>query len=170
MKNLRQIPGAFYAAFMGFLIAILVKNGGFNIVLFVAIPILSVFIFNFIVRQKLSFKKYFTSKRNLLTTKVYSEHSYGGVPKEIMYEKMIEVFGNSRFRLVDSDNEKLEILAIAKTSLLSWGENLYISFEIRGDETIMELCSVTVFQIYAWGKNEENLDNLLAELEDSLII
>jgi hypothetical protein len=50
------------------------------------------------------------------------------------------------------------------------GENLYISFEIRGDETIMELCSVTVFQIYAWGKNEENLDNLLAELEDSLII
>lgn len=110
MKNLRQIPGAFYAAFMGFLIAILVKNGGFNIVLFVAIPILSVFIFNFIVRQKLSFKKYFTSKRNLLTTKVYSEHSYGGVPKEIMYEKMIEVFGNSRFRLVDSDNEKLEIL------------------------------------------------------------
>ncbi|MFA6361073.1 MAG: hypothetical protein WCX14_10255 [Dysgonamonadaceae bacterium] len=170
MKNLRQIPAAFYAAFMGFLIAILVKNGGFNIVLFVAIPILSVFIFNFIVRQKLSFKKYFTSKRNLLTTKVYSEHSYGGVPKEIMYEKMIEVFGNSRFRLVDSDNEKLEILAIAKTSLLSWGENLYISFEIRGDETIMELCSVTVFQIYDWDKNEENLADLLAELEDSLII
>ena len=83
---------------------------------------------------------------------------------------MIEVFGNSRFRLVDSDNEKLEILATAKTSMLSWGENLYVSFETREDETIMKLCSLTVFQIFDWGKNEENLDNLLAELDDSLII
>ena len=170
MKNLRLVPVGFYAAFMGFFIAILVRKGGLNVVALVAILILAVFIFNFIIRTKLSFKKYFTSKHNLFTTKVYSEHSYGGVPKEIMYEKMIEVFGNSRFRLVDSDNEKLEILATAKTSLFSWGENLYVSFETREDETIMKLCSLTVFQIFDWGKNEENLDNLLAELDDSLII
>jgi len=170
MKNSISILVPFYAAFMGVLIARLVKNGGFNIVALVAILILSVFIFNFIIRKKLSFKKYFTSKYNLLTTKVFSEHSYGDVPKEIMFEKMIEVVNNSRFRLVDSDNESLEILATSKTTLFSWDENLYISFEIRRDETIMELCSVTVFQIYAWGKNEENLDSLLAELEDSLII
>lgn len=170
MKNLRLVPVGFYAAFMGFFIAILVNNGGFNVVALVAILILAVFIFNFIVRQKLSFKRYFTSKHNLLTSKTFSEHSYGGVPKEIMYEKMIEVFSNSRFRLADSDNERLEILAIAKTTFYSWGENLYISFETRGGETIMKLCSVTVFQIYASGKNEENLDNLLAELDDSLII
>lgn len=170
MKNLRLVPVGFYAAFMGFFIAILVNNGGFNVVALVAILILAVFIFNFIVRQKLSFKRYFTSKHNLFSTKVYSEHSYGGVPKEIMYEKMLEVFSNSRFRLVDSNREKLEILAIAKTSLLSWGENLYISFETREDETIMKLFSVTVFQMYAWGKNEKNLDNLLVELDDSLII
>ncbi len=73
-------------------------------------------------------------------------------------------------RLVDSDDESLEILATSKTTLFSWDENLYISFEIRRDETIMELCSVTVFQIYDWDKNEENLADLLAELEDSLII
>ena len=170
MKNLRLVPVGIYAAFMGYFIAILVKNGGFNIVALVVIPILSVLIFNFIIRNKLSFKRYFTSKHNLFTTKVYSEHSYGGVPKEIMYEKMLEVFGNSRFRLVDSDKEKLEILATAKTTFYSWGENLYICFETRGDETIMKLISVTVFQIYAWEKNEENLDNILAELDDSLII
>ncbi len=170
MKNLRLVPVGFYAAFMGFFIAILVRKGGFNVVALVAILILAVFIFNFIIRTKLSFKKYFTSKHNLFTTKVSSAHSYGDVPKEIMYEKMLEVFGNSRFKLVDSDNEKLEILAIAKTSMLSWGENLYVSFETREDETIMKLTSITVFQIFDWGKNEENLDNLLAELDDSLII
>lgn len=170
MKNLRLVPVGFYAAFMGFLVALLITNGGFNTVAVVAILILAVFLFNFIVRTKLSFKSYFTSKYNLFTTKVYSEHSYGGVPKEMMYEKMLEVFDNSRFRLVDSDKEKLEILAVTKTSLLSWGENLYVSFMIKEDETIMKLCSVTVFQMYAWGKNEENLDNLLAELDDSLII
>lgn len=170
MKDLGSILVPFYAALMGLLIARLVNNEGFNIVILVGILILSVFIFNFIIRKKLSFKRYFTSKYNPITTKVYSEHSYGDVPKEIMYEKMIEVFGNSRFRLIDSDDESLEILAIAKTTLFSWGENLYISFEIRGDETIMKLCSVTVFQIYDWGKNEENLADLLAELDDSLII
>lgn len=169
MKNLEHILVAFYAVFMGVLIALLVKNES-SVVFLVAIPVLAVFIFNFTIRKKLTFKRYFTSKYNLLTSKTFSDHSYGVVPKEIMYEKMLEVFSNSRFRLVDSDNESLEILATTKTTFYSWGENLYISFETRGDETIMKLCSVTVFQVYAWGKNEENLDNLLAELDDSLII
>ncbi len=140
MKNLGHLFVPFFAAFMGFLIARLINNEGFNIVILVAIFILAVFIFNFIIRKRLSFKRYFTSKYNLSTTKVYSEHSYGDVPREIMFEKMIEVVNNSRFKLVDNDKEKLEILAIVNTSMSSWG------------------------------KNEENLADLLAELEESLII
>ena len=170
MKNSGHIFLLFFAVFMGILIARLINNEGFYIVLLVPIFFLAIFIFNFFIRKRLSFKRYFTSKYNLFTTKVYSEHSFGDVPREIMFEKMIEVVNNSRFKLVDNDKEKLEILAIANTSMSSWGENLYISFETLGYETIIKFSSVTVFAMYDGGKNEENLADLLAELEESLII
>ena len=82
----------------------------------------------------------------------------------------MEVVDDSKFQLVDTDNEKLEILAISSISFLSWGENLYISFETRGDETVMKFCSSTLFQIYSWGKNEKNISDLLNEIESSFTI
>jgi hypothetical protein len=87
-----------------------------------------------------------------------------------MFEKVMEVVNDSKFKLVDTDNEKLEILAISSISFLSWGENLYISFETRGDETVMKFCSSTLFQIYSWGKNEKNISDLLNEIESSFTI
>ena len=57
MKNLEHILVAFYAVFMGVLIALLVKNES-SVVFLVAIPVLAVFIFNFTIRKKLTFKSY----------------------------------------------------------------------------------------------------------------
>lgn len=131
--------------------------------------IVSFFIFNLIIRKSLSFKNYFTSKYNLFTTKVWSEKSYD-MPKELMYEKLIEVINNSNFKLVDSDNDKFEILAISTITFNSWGENLYISFETDENETIMKFCSSTLFQIYSWGKNEKNYNYLVNEIESSLTV
>ena len=55
-------------------------------------------------------------------------------------------------------------------SAISWGENLYIDFETKGNETIMHFCSTTFFQMYDWGKNEKNYTVLLNEIESSLTI
>ena len=127
------------------------------------------FVFNLIIRKSLSFKNYFTSRYNLLTTKVHSKKVYD-IPKELLFEKIIEVINNSDFRLIEIDKEKFEILAISTITFISWGENLYISFETKGNETIMRFCSSTLFQIYSWGKNEKNYDDLLNEIENSLIV
>ena len=127
------------------------------------------FIFNLVIRKSLFFKNYFTNKYNLLTSKVHSEKSFD-ISKELMFEKIIEVINNSEFKLVEADKEKFEILAIANITFKSWGENLYISFETIGDETIMKFCSATLFQIYSWGQNEKNYDDLLNEIESSLTI
>ena len=127
------------------------------------------FIFNLIIRKSLSFKIYFTSQYNVFTAKVRSEMAYD-IPKELMFEKVIEVISNSDFKLVDTDTSKFEILAISAITYKSWGENLYISFETKGNETIMNFCSSTLFQIYSWGKNEKNYDDLLNEIESSLTI
>ncbi len=127
------------------------------------------FIFNLIIRKSLSFKNYFTSPYNLFTTKVRYQKSYE-IPKDLMFEKIIEVINNSDFKLVETNKEKLEILAISTITFKSWGENLYINFKTNGNITIMKFCSTTLFQMYSWGKNEKNYDDLLNDIENSLII
>lgn len=142
------------------------ENPGLLISIFL-IP--GLFIMNFIIRRSLTFKNYFTSQVNLLTSKFYSEKSFD-ISKELMFEKIIEVINDSKFKLVEADKDKFEILAITKISFKSWGENIYISFDTIGDETIMKFCSVTLFQIFSWGKNEKNYDDLLNEIENSLTV
>jgi hypothetical protein len=141
-----------------------------NPVLFIVpILILGFFIFNLVIRRSLFLKNYFSSPFNLLTSKVRSEKAFD-IPKELMFEKMIEVIDHSKFKLVEADKDRLEILAITNITLKSWGENLYVSFETNGDETIMKFCSVTFFQITSWGTNEKNYEDLLSEIESSFTI
>jgi hypothetical protein len=63
-----------------------------------------------------------------------------------MLKKIVEVLNDSNFKLV---KYRFEILAI---SFKSWGENLYISCETRGNETKMKFCSAARFQIFSWAK------------------
>ncbi len=141
-------------------------DAGLLITIFI---ILGFFIFNLFIRKSLLFKNYFTSRFNLLTSKVRFEKEFD-ISKELMFEKLIEVINDSKFKLIKADKEKFEILAITTITWKSWGENLYISFDTIGDETIMKFCSVTLFQIYSWGKNEKNYDDLIHEIESSLTI
>lgn len=142
------------------------ENPGFIIVPFL---ILGFFVFHLVIRKSLFFKNYFTSRFNLLTFKVQAEKVFD-IPKDLMFEKVIEVINNSRFKLVEADKSKFEILAITKITFKSWGENLYISFDTIDDKTIMKFCSVSFFQIYSWGKNEKNTVDLLSEIETSFTI
>ncbi len=136
-----------------------------------AIPLLigGFFIFNLIIRKSLAFKEYFTSEYNFFTAKARMEQSYD-ISKELMFEKIKEVIDESDFKLVEADKDKFEILAISRITFKSWGENLYISFETRGNETIMKFCSSTLFQVSSWGKNEKNYEALLNEIETSLTV
>lgn len=168
MKTLKHISVAFLImAFSGLSTYYLKPNN--PIMMTFLFLIVGFFIFNLIIRKSLSFKSYFTSQYNLFTTKVRSEKSYD-IPKELMFKKIIEVINHSDFKLVETDEDKFEILAISTITFKSWGENLYINFETKGNETIMKFCSSTLFQIYSWGKNEKNYDDLLNEIESSLIV
>ena len=131
--------------------------------------IISFFTFNSIIRKSLSFKSYFTSRYNIFTTKVRCKKSFD-IPKYLMFDKIIEVINDSNFKLVDIDKEKTEILAISVMTFKSWGENLYIDFKETDNGTVMVFCSTTLFQMYSWGKNEKNYNDLLNEIKESLII
>jgi hypothetical protein len=133
------------------------------------VAILTFFLFNIIIRKNLLFKNYFLSPYNLFTTKSNQELIFP-LSRDLMFEKMIEVIKDSKFKLVASDAKKHQIFAVSKISWWSWGENLYIHFKDRGDETVVTLCSVTLFQITSWGKNQKNHQALLDAFEDSLTI
>ncbi|MDB9881994.1 hypothetical protein OAD66_02555 [Bacteroidia bacterium] len=168
MKTLKHISVAFLIMLISGLSPYYLKPNNPIMMTFLFL-IVGFFIFNLIIRKSLSFKSYFTSRYNLFTTKVRSEKSYD-IPKGLMFEKIIEVINHSDFKLVETDENKFEILAISKITFKSWGENLYINFETKGNETIMKFCSSTLFQMYSWGKNEKNYDDLLNEIESSLIV
>jgi len=168
MKILKHILVAVLIILISVLITHYLKPNNPIMIVFLFL-ILGFFIFNLIIRKSLLFKNYFTNPYNLFTTKVHYQKSYD-IPKELMFEKIIEVINNSGFKLVEINKEKLEILAISTITFKSWGENLYISFEANGNRTIMKFCSATLFQMYSWGKNEKNYDYLLNNIENSLIV
>ena len=168
MKNIKHILVATLLVAMSIVFSRYVETED-SILVAITFLLLSFFIFNLLIRRSLSFKSYFTSKYNLFTAKFRHEQSFD-ISKELMFEKMVEIIDTSKFKLVEVDLEKLEILAISPITFTSWGENLYIDFETKGNQTVMNFCSTTFFQIYEWGKNEKNYVYLLDEFESSLTV
>ncbi|MGK0308578.1 MAG: uncharacterized membrane protein YbhN (UPF0104 family) [Urechidicola sp.] len=119
MKIIKHISVIILLILIGVLISFFFKYDQlyFNVV---SILIVVFFIFNLIIRKSLSFKNYFTSKFNLFTNKVRYEKTFD-LPNDLMYQKVIEVINDSKFKLADTDKEKLEILAISTLSAISWG-------------------------------------------------
>lgn len=128
-----------------------------------------VFIFSLITRKISWFKPYFTSKFNLLTNKVHHKQEFD-FSRDIMFDKMLEVIKQSGFKIIKTNKENGDIFATTAMTLVSWGENIYISMEENNRKTTIDFCSACFFQVYDWGKNERNFKRFLSEFEDSLII
>lgn len=168
MKNLKSLFVVGLIIVISILIGLYVQPDN-PLLITLVVLIMGLATFNLIVRNSPVFKPYFTSKFNLFTSKVKFEEVYD-IPKELMFEKIIEVINHSKFRLIEADPESSEIMANTKMTLRSWGENIYIRFEETEGNTKMKFCSATLFQIHSWGKNEENYHELLNRIEDSLIV
>ncbi|MFH1050083.1 MAG: hypothetical protein V1779_04020 [bacterium] len=104
-----------------------------------------------------------------MTNKVRYKQEYD-FPKDLLFDKFIEVLQNSDLKIIQTDKNTGDILAISSISWQSWGENIYISLEEKYGKTIVDFCSACIFQIYAWGKNQRNYEKFIKEFEESLII
>jgi hypothetical protein len=167
---MRKIKHIIVFIFIVTLPVILTSNFHFDITIlyFLAfIPILM--LFNLTFRRKLSFKNYYTNRFNLFTVKYHQETTIEISP-DLLFDKMKEVINDSKFKLVDSNSKEYKILAITSATLWSWGENLYIDIKPTEKGSLMKIYSSTWFQLYVWGKNEENCKVILNELEESLIV
>ncbi len=164
-KNLLAI--AFILLFSFTLAAWMTKRG--NVAYLISITLMSIFLFNIIVRNRIWFKPYFVSSWNIFSSKFRRDFEFD-IPRELVLEKIIEVMQDSPFEIKYVDRETYEILAVSKLSWLSWGENIYLALVEADGKTRIRFDSVALFQLYTWGKNEKNFDIFLEKLEDSLTI
>ncbi len=125
--------------------------------------------FNLLVRRSPYFKPYFLSKINIFSAKSSKKFEVD-IPTDLAFDKIKEVIAQSRFKLITEDRNKLEILTISKISWRSWGETIYFTLEETVGKTLVKFDSAALFQIYSWGKNEDNYKVFFEKLEDSFTI
>lgn len=134
-----------------------------------SVILIFVLLFNIVVRNMFSFKPYFLSKWNIFSSK-FSEEFEFDIPKDLAFEKILEVVAESSFILKYSSKSNHEIFVTTKFSWRSWGENIYIHIREKDRRTIVRFDSAALFQMYTWGKNENNFDEFLQRLDDSLTV
>ena len=141
-----------------------------NFCFFIGLPFCGLLIFNLFVRNIILFKAYFLSKYNIFTDKIKSNKTYD-IPVDILFEKIIEVLDDSEFDLVNVNRTEYKILANTKLKINSgWPENIYLDFKSKGEQTILNFYSVSIFGIQSFWEQENNLDKFLIDFENSLTI
>ncbi len=126
-------------------------------------------IIQFSFRKRLAFKPFYTSKLNIFTSK-YSKEKTFDLQKDLLFDKVLEIVNEKRnYHLLDSDKETFRILIGTSLTAKSISENLYLDLvEIRG-KTKIHFTSVA-FQLYSWGKNEDNFTEFINNVEESFVI
>ncbi|MEJ6590301.1 MAG: hypothetical protein QNL43_10925 [Crocinitomicaceae bacterium] len=154
---------------MGLILFLNIKYPQHHLLLIIAFPLLLGFCFNLAFRKRIYFKPYFMSNWNFLTA-THKSSSETNISSGLMFEKMLEVLVGSNYKVQYSDKDKKEIFVTTTMSFKSWGENIYIDIEEREPgKTKINIIS-TALQVYTWGKNEQNFDKMVLEIEDSLIV
>jgi len=129
----------------------------------------ALFLFSILVRRNIIFKPYFTSKSNFLTSKIRHQKEFD-LPKDILFDKMMEVLTEAHFKVRYADKGAGVLFATSNISFFSWGENIYVDMAEADGMTKVDFCSACFFGIVSWGKNEKNYDRLMETFESSLII
>jgi hypothetical protein len=136
---------------------------------FIPFVILGFFGFNILVRKIFAFRNYFTSIWNIFTSKTNYEKEFE-FSADLLMPKLIEVINESEFSIVEVDSNGKSIFVTSSMSWFSWGENIYIDVIEVNSKGVMKLCSVGFFQMYSFGKNNENYENLISNFNASLVI
>ena len=148
---------------------LIIKFPNSRILMVVGAFLTVVLIFNFSIRKRIQFKSYFLNPWNFLVSTQFSNQNTEISPG-LMYEKMLEVVQDSNYRVRDSNPLKKSIFLTTPISLKSWGENIYIDInESNLGKSTIKITSVAL-QVYSWGKNQQNFEKLILEIEESLII
>jgi hypothetical protein len=156
-----------------YLIVRLVAPTHYLYALIVPFLLFSLLIFNSMVGKFVWSKPYFMSPYNLMSAKVRHKEEFD-LPKQLLFEKLMEVIPVIGFKIKHSDEMNGNIFANKSISWPSYGENIYISLTEVNDKTTLDFCSASIFSGFAFNlseeRNERNYKDLIHEFEKSLVI
>jgi hypothetical protein len=167
---MNKVPLLFTLIFFVLYKVISFYTGEIWLPLLVLVVPVGLLIVNLMIRKSLRYKTWFLCSLNfLLERKSCSTKSE--ISADLLFDKIIEVIGNSEFKLLDTDKDHFYILCGTSTNLLTWGENIYIQIEKNGDDAAnIQFVSTTLFGGSSWKRNQNNYESLIASFEESLTI
>lgn len=137
--------------------------------LFVFTLPIGLLILNLSLRKRLRYSSWFLNSINfLLARKRYVVKSEISI--ELLFDKLIEVIEESKFKLLDSNKDQAQILCGTSSNFWTWGENIYIRLENQNGETTIEFISTTLFGGSSWNRNQNNFESFTESFESSLTI
>lgn len=137
----------------------------------VALSILfSVYILSGIFRYKRWMLNYFLSPLSFLHGKV-REQIEVDLPPNLLFEKILEYYRSRKAYRIINFEEELLLNAGTPFTGLTWTENIIIKIRpsVQGNGSVLDFTSLT-FALFSWGKNEENLNELKSELDQSFFV
>lgn len=170
MRNLKHVLAVVFIVVIAILPTTLFKyDMGTNILISLGLLMLAYQVISFSFRSNLSWKDFYTSRFNLLTAKTSQKLDFE-FDQETLFEKAKEVLRTNGYKDLVIDESKMLILAKEPFSFKSWGENIYITILAKDNENAELLYESVAFQVYTWGKNEDNGKKFLANMEESFTI
>ncbi len=167
---MKKTTGTSIIIFIPFMVAIMIlQKKAPDLLIVLAVISSSLFLFSMIVRNSMRFKPYFTSRYNVLTSKVRHQMEFD-LPKDILFEKMREVLTEAGFKVHHAEKDAGILFATSAISFFSWGENIYVDITESSGKTKVDFCSACFFGIVSWGRNEKNYERMMETFENSLII
>lgn len=149
--------------------AIIYYTGEIWLPLLVFVIPVGLLVLNLSLRKRLRYSSWFLNSINfLLERKKYVMQSE--ISKELLFDKLIEVIDESKFKLLDSNKDQSQLLCGTQSNFWTWGENIYINLESLNGETTIEFISTTLFGGSSWNRNQNNFNSFTKSFESSLTI
>lgn len=125
--------------------------------------------FNFNAIYHYRFRSYFLSKWNFIVEK--SSISWiTDWDSGLLSEKFLDFLDKEKYELLHQTEQSLYIMQKVK---LFWQPNYFIFIDFQekdNNSTEIVLTSVIPYGINSWGRNRKNVDQIMADFQESLII
>ncbi len=96
---------------------------------------------------------------DLMIRKVYK------VSYEKIFEALLKTANHYNFEIKNIDEERGILNFSSESSLRSWGEDIIISIKEKDSGVALEVESISRIQLLSWGKNKENEEKIIEQLE-----
>jgi hypothetical protein len=139
-----------------------------NYWLIVALLPVALIIYQRVFRQKKSTKSMLLSPLNIFSCKS-SKTIESELDSDLLLEKVLFEINKVGLKTQYVERGERSILVSTAMNMRTWGENIYFDV-IDNGETSALLIQSAAPQVISWGRNDENIERLVHNIEDSFTI